>query len=71
MEFVPYIVIMDGEGNPMSAINLQIDDVGKDYELECIIHFDELHQTLINNTVPSHQFKFTVKSISKLSEQVE
>lgn len=69
INIVPYIVITDVEEPIVPDLNLQIDDVDKVYELECLVKLKSVTALLENGTKAKHQYLLELQEVSKLKEE--
>jgi len=63
------IHIVDESSPEIADLNLQIDDLEKIYELECLVKFTKLDQTLTDGNTPSHQYTLVLQEVSKFKEE--
>jgi len=63
------VIIHGEESVDLTAINVQGDDLEKEYELECIVKLKSILAVLENNTIPRHQIELEIVSINKFKEE--
>ena len=63
------IVILDADDPKVEDLNVQIDDVDKIYELECLVKLKSVTAMLTNGTTPTHQYLLELQEVSKFKEE--
>jgi len=63
------IVILDADDPKVEDLNVQIDDIDKTYELECIVKLKSVTAMLTNGSTPTHQYLLELQEISKFQEE--
>ena len=65
----PFIVIVDKKSPVIPDLNLQVNDLDKVYELECLVKLKKVISFVENGTIASHQYVLELQEISKLKEE--
>ena len=63
------IVILDADDPKVEDLNVQIDDIDKIYELECLVKLKSVTAMLTNGTTPTHQYLLELQEVTKFKEE--